>query len=47
MHEFVDVGVSGAKEKRPELDKLMKYSWGMQFLNRLGNFGRSENTICS
>jgi DNA invertase Pin-like site-specific DNA recombinase len=31
MHEFVDVGFSGAKEKRPELEKLMKAAHERRF----------------
>ncbi len=31
VQEFVDCGVSGAKERRPALDRLMKAAWAGQF----------------
>ena len=32
--EYVDVGISGTKEKRPELDRLMKEAHGRRFRSR-------------
>ena len=44
--EYVDVGVSGSKEKRPELDKLVTDAHRRRFdvvlvLSKLDRFGRS------
>jgi hypothetical protein len=43
--EFVDRGVSGAKERRPALDRLMKAAWAGQFqvvlVWRFDRFARS------
>ncbi len=45
VEEFVDRGVSGAKERRPALDRLMKAAWTGQFqvvlVWRFDRFARS------
>ncbi len=45
VQEFVDCGVSGAKERRPALDRLMKAAWAGQFqvvlVWRFDRFARS------
>lgn len=45
VEEFVDRGVSGAKERRPALDRLMKAAWAGQFqvvlVWRFDRFARS------
>ena len=45
VDEFVDRGISGAKERRPALDRLMKTAWAGQFqvvlVWRFDRFARS------
>src|SRR5438876_7861325 len=45
VEEFVDRGVSGAKERRPALDRLMKAAWAGRFQGvvvwRFDRFARS------
>ncbi len=45
VQEYVDVGISGAKEKRPALDRLLKDAWAGKFqavlVWRFDRFARS------
>jgi DNA invertase Pin-like site-specific DNA recombinase len=45
VEEFIDQGYSGAKEKRPDLDRLMQSAWGGDFqavlVWRFDRFARS------
>src|ERR1700693_4493999 len=47
--EYVDVGISGTKEKRPELDRLMKEAHGRRFdavvVWRFDRFARSVSHL--
>jgi DNA invertase Pin-like site-specific DNA recombinase len=48
-HEYVDVGISGGKEKRPELDKLLAYAHKRHFdavvVWRFDRFARSVSHL--
>jgi DNA invertase Pin-like site-specific DNA recombinase len=47
--EYVDIGISGTKEKRPELDRLMKEAHGRRFdavvVWRFDRFARSVSHL--
>ena len=49
IEEFVDHGYSGAKEKRPALDRMMKAAWGGKFkavlVVRFDRFARSTKHL--
>ena len=51
VEEFVDHGFSGAKERRPALDRLMKAAWTGQFqavlVFRFDRFARSTKHLIS
>ena len=51
VEEFVDHGYSGAKERRPALDRLMKAAWSGQFqavlVFRFDRFARSTKHLIS
>lgn len=51
VEEFVDHGYSGAKERRPALDRLMKAAWTGQFqavlVFRFDRFARSTKHLIS
>jgi len=51
VDEFVDLGVSGAKERRPALDRLMKAAWAGAFQTvmvwRFDRFARSVKHLVS
>ncbi|MCB0386584.1 MAG: recombinase family protein [Bdellovibrionales bacterium] len=51
VEEFIDRGVSGAKEKRPALDRLFKVAWQGQFravlVWRFDRFARSVKHLLS
>lgn len=51
VEEFIDRGVSGAKEKRPALDRLLKVAWQGQFravlVWRFDRFARSVKHLLS
>ena len=49
FHEYVDVGISGAKEKRPALDQLMDHARKRRFdavlVARFDRFARSTRHL--
>jgi len=51
VEEFVDRGFSGARERRPALDRLMRAAWGGQFqavlVWRFDRFARSVKHLVS
>src|SRR5204863_6344723 len=51
VEEFVDRGFSGARERRPALDRLMRAAWGGQFqevlVSRFDRFARSVKHLVS
>src|SRR5438132_14421611 len=51
IEEFVDRGFSGARERRPALDRLMRAAWGGQFqavlVWRFDRFARSVKHLVS
>ena len=51
VEEFIDKGFSGAKEKRPGLDRLMRAAWDRKFqavlVWRFDRFARSVKHLMS